>query len=118
MACYSSKPVYTYQFSFVGPLSAYPGGPGAAHTDDLKYMHAADTLDSDSDGGIIRDQMIKMWTNFAKYDNPTPELTSPLTETWREYDKSSPYYLEITRPLRLRTNLSEPYMTFWHNLLP
>ncbi|XP_049850082.1 esterase FE4-like [Schistocerca gregaria] len=118
MARYSSKPVYTYQFSFVGPLSAYPGGPGAAHTDDLKYMHAADTLDSDSDGGIIRDQMIKMWTNFAKYDNPTPELTSPLTETWKEYDESTPYYLEITRPLRLRTNLSEPYLTFWHNLLP
>ncbi|XP_049802597.1 esterase FE4-like [Schistocerca nitens] len=118
MANYSSKPVFQYLFSFVGPLSAYPGGPGAAHSDQVQYMHASNSLDPDSDGGIIRAQMITMFTNFAKYDNPTPELTSTLTETWKEYDKSSPYYLEITRPLRLRTNFFEPYMTFWHNLLP
>ncbi|XP_049850078.1 esterase FE4-like [Schistocerca gregaria] len=119
MSRFSSQPVYYYQFSFVGPLSAYPGGPGAAHADDVHYMFTSPTnLDPDSDGGIIRAQMIEMWANFAKYDNPTPEQTSLLTETWKEYDESSPYYLEITRPLRLGTNLFEPDMTFWQNLLP
>ncbi|XP_049774566.1 esterase FE4-like [Schistocerca cancellata] len=118
MARYSSNPVYYYQFSFVGTRSTFPHGPGAAHNDDVKYMHATDSLDPDSAGGIIRSQMISMWTNFAKYDNPTPEETSILTETWKEYDESSPYYLEINRPLQLKTNLYEPYMTFWHNLLP
>ncbi|XP_049850080.1 esterase FE4-like [Schistocerca gregaria] len=117
MARYSSQPVYYYQFSFVGARSTFPRGPGAAHNDDVKYMHATD-LDPDSDGGVIQAQMTTMWTNFAKYDNPTPEQTSILTETWKEYDESSPYYLEINEPLTLKTNLFEPYMTFWHKLLP
>ncbi|XP_049802587.1 esterase FE4-like [Schistocerca nitens] len=119
MSRYSSHPVYYYVFSFVGPLSAYPGGPGAAHADDIHYMFASATsLDPDTDGGIIRAQMIDTWSNFAKYDNPTPQKTSILTETWKEYDESAPYYLEITRPLHLGTNLSEPYMTYWNKLLP
>ncbi|XP_049850083.1 cholinesterase 1-like [Schistocerca gregaria] len=119
MTRFSSQPVYYYQFSFVGPLSAYPGGPGAAHADDMRYMYTTPTdLDPESDGGIIRAQMIEMWANFAKYDNPTPEQTSLLTEAWKEYNESSQHYLEITRPLRLKTKLFEPYMIFWHNLLP
>ncbi|XP_049802594.1 esterase FE4-like [Schistocerca nitens] len=117
MARYSSNPVYYYQFSFVGSRSTFPRGPGAAHNDDVKYLHATD-LDPDSDGGVIQAQMTTMWTNFAKYDNPTPEQTSILTETWKEYDESLPYYLEINGPLSLKTNLYEPYMTFWHKLLP
>ncbi|XP_047106562.1 esterase FE4-like [Schistocerca piceifrons] len=65
----SSQPVYYYQFSYVGPLSLYPGGPGAAHADDMRYMYTTPTdLDPDSDGGIIRAQMIEMWANFAKYE--------------------------------------------------
>ncbi|XP_046988683.1 venom carboxylesterase-6-like [Schistocerca americana] len=119
MSRLSSQPVYYYQFSYVGPLSLYPGGPGAAHADDMRYMYTTPTdLDPDSDGGIIRAQMIEMWANFAKYDNPTPEQTSLLTEVWKEYNDSSQYYLEITRPLRLKANLFEPYMIFWKNLLP
>ncbi|XP_049947772.1 acetylcholinesterase-like [Schistocerca serialis cubense] len=119
MSRLSSQPVYYYQFSYVGPLSLYPGGPGAAHADDMRYMYTTPTdLNPNSDGGIIRAQMIEMWANFAKYDNPTPEQTSLLTEVWKEYNESSQYYLEITRPLRLKTNLFEPYMIFWQNLLP
>ncbi|XP_049802579.1 esterase FE4-like isoform X2 [Schistocerca nitens] len=118
MARYSSYPVFYYQFTFVGPLSVFPGGPGATHGDDVYYLFASSSLDPNSDGGIVRAQMTAMWANFAKYDNPTPQLDSLLTETWKEYDESSKNYLVITSPLSSGTNVYGPYMDFWHNLLP
>ncbi|XP_049771626.1 esterase FE4-like [Schistocerca cancellata] len=118
MSRFSSQPVFQYEFTFVGPLNAYPSGPGAAHADDASYLFFSSDLDPTSDGAIIRDQMTAMWANFAKYDNPTPEQTSLLTETWNEYDESSKNFLEITAPLKGRTNLFGPYMDFWHSLLP
>ncbi|XP_049799975.1 esterase FE4-like [Schistocerca nitens] len=118
MSRFSSQPVFQYEFTFVGPLNAYPSGPGAAHADDASYLFFSSDLDPTSDGAIIRDQMTAMWANFAKYDNPTPEQTSLLTETWNEYDESSKNFLEITAPLKSRTNLFGPYMDFWHSLLP
>ncbi|XP_049855609.1 bile salt-activated lipase-like [Schistocerca gregaria] len=117
-ARYSSEPVFYYEFSFNGPLSSFPGGMGAAHADDIHYLFATSTLDPDSDGGIVRAQMTAMWTNFAKYDNPTPEGNSLVTEVWNEYDESSPTYLEITSPLKTAKSLFGTDMNFWHDLLP
>ncbi|XP_049802595.1 esterase FE4-like [Schistocerca nitens] len=118
MARYSSEPVYYYEFTYVGSLSAYPGGPGAAHADDTRYLFASSSLDPNTEEGVIRAQMLELWTNFAKYDNPTPQQSSLVTVTWEEYDESSPNYLMIAAPLRTGTSLFEPYMNFWHDLLP
>ncbi|XP_049799264.1 esterase FE4-like [Schistocerca nitens] len=118
VARYSTEPVYYYLFSFNGPLSSYPGGAGASHGDDIHYLFARDEVEPDSPSGIIQAQMTEMWANFAKYDDPTPEQTSLLTQTWKEYDESSQFYLEITSPLKNGTNVFGPYMKFWHDLLP
>ncbi|XP_049855210.1 bile salt-activated lipase-like [Schistocerca gregaria] len=118
VARYSTEPVYYYLFSFNGPLSSYPGGAGAAHGDDLQYLFASNEVEPDSPSGIIQAQMTEMWANFAKYSDPTPEQKSLLTQTWKEYDESSQFCLEITSPLKNGTNVFGPYMKFWHDLLP
>ncbi len=52
---------------------------GAAHTDDLPYLfmnQPPDSYQGDSwteDDLLIQKRMLRMWTNFAKTGNPTPE---------------------------------------------
>ncbi|XP_046991420.1 esterase FE4-like [Schistocerca americana] len=117
MANYSSEPVYYYEFTYNdGPFNRYPEGVG--HAIDIVYMFLSFWLDPTSDGAILRDQMTAMWTNFAKYDNPTPELNSMLTQKWEAYNESLPFYMELTSPLKPGMRLYEPYMNFWHSLLP
>ncbi|XP_049803850.1 esterase FE4-like [Schistocerca nitens] len=118
MARYSTEPIYYYQFSFKGPLSAYPHGAGASHGDDLNHLFNRNTVEANSTSGIIQAQMTQMWVNFAKYDNPTPEVTSLVPLTWKQYDESTQFYLQITSPLSNGTNVFGPYMKFWHDLLP
>ncbi|XP_047106561.1 carboxylesterase 5A-like [Schistocerca piceifrons] len=138
MSQLTSQPVYYYQFSFVGPLSAYPGGPERVLNEILdedsdsgsesEYEDGVLEYDSDRESDVdVKEDEDSAASGSDHQDvivaksgrsNPTPEQTSLLTETWKEYDESTPYYLEITRPLRLKTSLFEPYMNFWLNLLP
>ncbi|XP_049774578.1 esterase FE4-like isoform X2 [Schistocerca cancellata] len=118
MARYSPLPVYYYQFAYNGPISQFPGGPGAAHADDITYLFGSSSLDPNADGAILRDQMTAMLANFAKTDNPTPEVSSLLTEEWTAYNETSPFYLRMSAPLSSGMNLFEGYMSFWHDLLP
>ncbi|XP_049850044.1 esterase FE4-like [Schistocerca gregaria] len=117
MGRYSSEPVYYYEYSYNdGPLSLFPEGAG--HLADLVTMFFTTILDPTSDAAVLRDQMTAMWSNFAKYDDPTPELNSLLTEKWETYNESSAFYLELAAPLKPRMRLFESYMNFWHSLLP
>ncbi|XP_049850038.1 esterase FE4-like [Schistocerca gregaria] len=117
MANHSSEPVYYYEFTYNdGPFSGSPEGVG--HGTDAAYMFFSYGLDPTSDGAILRDQMTAMWANFAKYDNPTPELNSLLTQKWEAYNESLPFYMDLTAPLKPGMRLYESYMNFWHSLLP
>ncbi|XP_074107665.1 pyrethroid hydrolase Ces2a-like [Cotesia typhae] len=67
--------------------------------DDVLHVFWASNLnqplDLMSDIGIRRTRMVKMWTNFAKYGNPTPrDLDRVLSLNWPNTD-SERTYLEI-----------------------
>ncbi|XP_047108695.1 cholinesterase 1-like isoform X1 [Schistocerca piceifrons] len=122
MAAVSHEPVRYYRFSFKGPNSAVPDEPGVAHGEDLKYLFhttlSKQNLDRDSDEGKTRDRMVGMWTNFAKYGDPTPITTTQLTTTWKPYTESDQYHLDIGTDLKLDSSLDEERMDFWHQVLP
>lgn len=71
--------VYAYRFSFDGGMNFYKRfigyyGAGTAHGDELGYLFTAPpflyvgvNMKSDSKEMILKNQMVKMWTNFAKY---------------------------------------------------
>ncbi|XP_044007769.1 juvenile hormone esterase-like isoform X2 [Aphidius gifuensis] len=78
MLPFSKSPIYYYQNSF---------DAGVAHGDDLIYLFYPKIykvpLDPTNKFSIVRKQMVRMFTNFAKYSNPTPNETDNLLNiTW------------------------------------
>lgn len=77
-ATQQNKPVYYYTFMYDGVLNfgkEFSGGgmyEGAVHTDELYYMwdneHTREIELTDEDpANVLRNRMVRMWTNFAKY---------------------------------------------------
>uniref|UniRef100_A0A8W7NZG4 Carboxylic ester hydrolase n=1 Tax=Anopheles atroparvus TaxID=41427 RepID=A0A8W7NZG4_ANOAO len=83
--------VYVYQFSYEGDLNLFKQAtgmpiPGAVHGDDLCYLFDTPDLRTEeipqtSHAITVRNRMLRMWTNFAKYGNPTPTLDPLLQNT-------------------------------------
>uniref|UniRef100_A0A336MTX0 Carboxylic ester hydrolase n=1 Tax=Culicoides sonorensis TaxID=179676 RepID=A0A336MTX0_CULSO len=86
------SPVYYYIFSFDGVMNYIKkiflviGYNGAMHADELGYlwkmMHAPAPILPGSKSDITRSRMIRMWTDFAKYGNPTPKIDELITTQW------------------------------------
>ncbi|XP_049802599.1 cholinesterase 1-like isoform X1 [Schistocerca nitens] len=117
-----SEPLYYYRFSYKGPNSAVPDQQGVPHADDLKYVfldnRGGQNLDQTSDEGQIRDRIITMWTNFAKYGDPTPNETSHLIPKWEAFTKQNSAFLDINVELNMESSLDKEQMAFWHGILP
>ncbi|XP_072942761.1 esterase FE4-like [Epargyreus clarus] len=93
----NDKPVYSYMFKYdgwrnfvkIGIGDPYRSAPGATHADDIFYLFRQFLLPKMFENKMI-DRMTTMWTNFAKYGDPTPVLTELLPIKWHPADKSSP----------------------------
>ncbi|CAG9823351.1 unnamed protein product [Phaedon cochleariae] len=95
-------PVYLYQFCL--RQSGNYSHPGAPHTSELPYIWYNGKVESnlEEDGRI---QMIRMWTNFIKYLNPTPEKDFLLQNIeWPRLDSTTMEYLNINKTLSIETN--------------
>ncbi|XP_068084601.1 esterase B1 isoform X2 [Anabrus simplex] len=122
-AKHSVCPIYNYQFSFDGQLGVFKKFinatflSGACHIDDLGYLFRANMTDvsisPESPEMKTLRRMVKMWTNFAKTGNPTPELDSDITIKWPPYTLANPEYLEISRNLSTGIDLLKERMEFW-----
>ena len=67
----------------------------------------------------MRDRMCKMWTNFAKYKNPTPITNNPLPMTWetvKSTDKDLKYMILDDNP-RMAKNIHSDRIKFWKEIL-
>uniref|UniRef100_A0A8D8NKS9 Carboxylic ester hydrolase n=3 Tax=Culex pipiens TaxID=7175 RepID=A0A8D8NKS9_CULPI len=85
------SPLYYYNFSFDGELNMYKKllnlkVPGACHADELSYQFmfrmAPLPVKPDSPEARVRYYMCRLWTNFAKYGNPTPADDATLPFRW------------------------------------
>ena len=66
----------------------------------------------------MRKLMCKLWTNFAKYGDPTPEHDNPLNFKWKPLQPLTPTnntfdYLLIDDDTRMAQNLNKNRMDFW-----
>ncbi|KAJ8674900.1 hypothetical protein QAD02_010686 [Eretmocerus hayati] len=107
-------PVYYYVFSFDPEYSAHKDDgyklAGAAHGDDLPYLFFQPFLDLPLDYPRLkqaRRQMVRMWTNFAKFGNPTPHgrFDQLLNVTWPISDISG---LHLNIGNELTTSMNSP----------
>uniref|UniRef100_A0A182N7N7 Carboxylic ester hydrolase n=1 Tax=Anopheles dirus TaxID=7168 RepID=A0A182N7N7_9DIPT len=75
-------PFYSYRFSYEGSLNKgkellkFQKLPGACHIDEVYYLFSSPLLRTEippSDPAYrMRQLMVRMWTNFAKFADPTP----------------------------------------------
>ncbi|KAJ8937475.1 hypothetical protein NQ314_011864 [Rhamnusium bicolor] len=84
-------PVYFYKFSYRGVLGGETDRSlsGVGHAEDLGYIFRTyfqySTPKNDS---LVRSRMVRLWTNFAKYNTPTPTKDNLLENvTWAQANK-------------------------------
>ncbi|XP_074031429.1 para-nitrobenzyl esterase-like [Leptinotarsa decemlineata] len=111
------SPVFLYQFSYLGEmdgLSFLPnvtGTDSVAHTAELKYLFggvegfAGEPEDYSQSDQLTMKRMVTLWTNFIKYQNPTPNSNQLLDNViWPRLRASDIQYLDINRNLEVRYN--------------
>ncbi|KAF9787677.1 hypothetical protein SFRURICE_020756 [Spodoptera frugiperda] len=106
-----AKTVYRYVFSFFE----------ASHGDELPYLF--DSLVSQlnkTDGGIfwkerlqVKHRMVKLWTNFVKHGNPSPEHSIFLPFVWTPITNTTQPYLDIDIVFKMKSRHEHRSMAFW-----
>ncbi|CAH1112868.1 unnamed protein product [Psylliodes chrysocephalus] len=111
----TDAPYYFYQFSYKGELGHQMGFlptlpdnvEKVTHAEDLPYLWE-DSLHGDlsqypKEDGLTLHRIVKMWTNFVKYFNPTPEPDPLLGNiTWFATEPNSLRYLNINATCEMR----------------
>ncbi|CAH0712840.1 unnamed protein product, partial [Brenthis ino] len=121
----TNKPVYYYKFDYVGALNL-PSNlfkhldlKQASHMDELGYLFKNDLqkgVEVSPQDEKTRERMLRLWTNFAKSGNPTPDENHYLTVTWLPITKDNLYYLNISNELSLGTNPDKEKMELWEDV--
>ncbi|XP_014364665.2 juvenile hormone esterase [Papilio machaon] len=117
----SERPLYAYQFSYSGwmnvvkQLYGFAGAPGATHADELFYLFKlkAKLFQSFLELDMV-DKMTTMWTNFAKYGDPTPAVTQLLPVRWPPTQKNTPRILVIDKEFTTAALWSGQTLLFWN----
>ncbi|KAK9888322.1 hypothetical protein WA026_000580 [Henosepilachna vigintioctopunctata] len=123
-------PVYFYHFSYQGYLGAngihqlgqHKNIQGVAHEEELGYLfNKFGNKSKRKSDYTVRNNMLKLWTNFAKYGNPTPREESRLSNliwpTVLPMQRSSLKHLDINEILTVRNVMNEQvYINWWENI--
>ncbi|CAH2056102.1 unnamed protein product, partial [Iphiclides podalirius] len=118
----TNRPIYYYKFDYVGALNLSKRlGDGqeseyAAHLDELGYLFKNDyqkDVEPTAQDVKMRERMLRLWTNFAKIGNPTPDENHYLKVTWLPVTKDKLYYLKLGGELSLETSPDKERMDFW-----
>ncbi|CAG9769134.1 unnamed protein product [Ceutorhynchus assimilis] len=132
MALYN--PVYFYQFSYSGKMgnNAYSvkGAGKVMHSEELNYIFSRSYSTEIPDNSnltqfpladrLVHYRMMSLWTNFAKYLDPTPlgideELLQGIT--WQPIRRCGFKYLDIDENLVMKFGYPKPERyKFWTDL--
>ncbi|XP_050073000.1 uncharacterized protein LOC126561097 [Anopheles maculipalpis] len=125
-------PLYFYRFSYENELNQMrklfyvpDGTPGAAHADELPYLFSGSEFTVQTEPGSGPDQartlLCRLWTNFAKFGSPTPEVDDvgfqwdPLPPT----ASGEPFVLhalELNDQVEVVENPMQDRIQFWKSL--
>lgn len=87
--------------------------PVVAHSDDLGYIFPFKDIDMNSTAFKMIEQVTTLWTNFAKYGDPTPD--DSLGVKWLPYTIEKQDYLDIGEKLVPGTYPDKDEIEFWEN---
>ncbi|XP_066964902.1 juvenile hormone esterase-like isoform X1 [Macrobrachium rosenbergii] len=116
--------VYFYQLMYKGRISSCDNTSTSVddfwvcHGDDVHYLfdsHFGLSPSEYEDDQSLGSLMVKMWTNFATHQNPTP--TDSLGFLWEPYTLKYKKQLELKPGTRLSsTTFYNKTLLFWHSL--
>ncbi|XP_050507406.1 pyrethroid hydrolase Ces2e-like [Diabrotica virgifera virgifera] len=114
--------VYAYHFAYEGPLWGRTDREfhGVGHTEDLGYLFDYNITGSNEDY-LARERMVRLWTNFIKYGDPTPKRESLLQNViWPANSvvqkAENLKFLEINKDLKVVGLPNADKMLFWDDL--
>nr|AJN91203.2 carboxylesterase [Cnaphalocrocis medinalis] len=117
---YGASGIFLYIFSYIGERNLGRNQNnvaigGAAHTDELGYLYDMSFYDKANEADQLTiDRMAALWTNFAKYGNPTPGTSALLPVEWKPITNgSASHYLEVDKELTAKTRPFQKSMAFW-----
>lgn len=100
----------------IADLFSYHKVEGVCHADELNYLWKFfwnPVLKPGSLEEVSVKRFVKLWTNFARYGNPTPHDTEKfITVKWEPVDEKLTH-LDIDKKLRVKTKPDEERMKFW-----
>jgi acetylcholinesterase len=121
---------YDFEFCYDGELNVFKkllkmsDVRGACHFDEIFYLFDPKLIGMEvaknSPAWNMRTKMCKLWTNFAKYHDPTPDHANPLNIKWNPIKSGSNTididYLRIDEKFEMKTNLYKHRMDFWRKI--
>nr|AIY68377.1 putative alpha-esterase [Leptinotarsa decemlineata] len=117
-------PIFLYRMSCETNLNAsrvlfkLQDIPGVCHGDDVGYLFKNSFFPDVEIGEIemvcLR-RFLKLWTNFAKYGNPTPEKND-LNIQWKPVDGEHVNILDIGKELVMETNPEDESVRLWKDI--
>nr|WOZ07767.1 carboxylesterase CarE3 [Agrotis ipsilon] len=116
-----NQPVYAYKFSYDGLLNfakimfGFRSTPGATHADELFYLFSTLTLPAFTEVRRFIDKFTTLWTNFAKYGDPTPPSSS-ISPKWEPVAGDNPGLLLIDKEFSMKPIWKEndEALRFWN----
>ncbi|XP_047986516.1 juvenile hormone esterase-like isoform X2 [Leguminivora glycinivorella] len=115
--------IYMYRFNIETDLNIIKNMSGVdvagvSHADELFYIFSTNMTKEDYESQEkIRDyvwRVTKMWTDFAKTGNPTPDST--LGVKWPQYTVANKEYLQIDETLTASKFADRASVEFWNKL--
>lgn len=94
------------------------GLTGASHLDDCLYLFQANAfplkVDTQSKAYSLIQKTCLLFTNFAKYGDPTPDAS--LGVRWSEFDAREQRYLRIAEQFEVGDHLHTDMVDFWRGV--
>ncbi|CAG4935247.1 unnamed protein product [Parnassius apollo] len=113
--CKSERNVFKY---LLGVADIVGEKNVVSHADDLPYLFPIavneEKVQMNSPTFKMIDQVTRLWTNFAKYGNPTPDCDQGVT--WKPYSLEKQAFLDIGEQLVPGTAPDKEIMEFWENM--
>ncbi|XP_032525696.2 carboxylic ester hydrolase-like isoform X2 [Danaus plexippus] len=123
----TNRPIYHYKFDYIGDLNVAHKllksiglkDNACQHLDELGYLFRNDLhkdIVENPQDIKMRERLVRLWTNFAKYGNPTPDKNHYLTVTWLPVTKDKLNYIHLSNELSINSDPDKEKMEFWDNL--
>ncbi|XP_046601546.1 juvenile hormone esterase isoform X1 [Neodiprion lecontei] len=125
----AKSPTYFYRFSHDSPeklskhlLRLEIDIKGAGHMDELAYIFCPEAfrdvpfIKPGSVEQIISERFLRLWTDFAKTGNPTPQIDELITENWKPISTTTKNYLNIDAELTPGVDPDEKLWQFWKRI--